>query len=121
MSKRVAAESAYADFRREFLKTGCRLCALCEGRTQLVLDRGNPSARIMVVGEAPGAAEDKAGLSFVGRSGKLLDKIFASIGLGELVTAASAAGLVIRGLEEWPGKDARIPGHVVLAAEKPGA
>jgi SAM-dependent methyltransferase len=46
---------------------------------------------------------------------------FAAVGLGELVTAASAAGLVIRGLEEWPGKDARIPGHVVLAAEKPGA
>jgi SAM-dependent methyltransferase len=46
---------------------------------------------------------------------------FASVGLGELVTAVASAGLLLRGLEEWPGKDAGIPGHVVLAAEKPGA
>jgi SAM-dependent methyltransferase len=46
---------------------------------------------------------------------------FAAPGLGELVTAIAASGLLLRGLEEWPGKDPRIPGHVVLAAEKPGA
>ena len=46
---------------------------------------------------------------------------FASVGLGELVTAVSGAGLELRGLEEWPGKDAHVPGHLVLAAEKPGA
>lgn len=44
---------------------------------------------------------------------------FASAGLGDLVSAVTAAGLLLRGLEEWPGRDARIPGHVVLAAEKP--
>ena len=43
---------------------------------------------------------------------------FANVGLGELVDAVVRAGLQLRGLEEWPGRDARIPGHVVLAAEK---
>ena len=46
---------------------------------------------------------------------------FASPSLGELVTAITAAGLLLRGLEEWPAKDPHVPGHVVLAAEKPGA
>jgi SAM-dependent methyltransferase len=46
---------------------------------------------------------------------------FASPSLGELVTAVTAAGLLLRGLEEWPAKDPYVPGHVVLAAEKPGA
>ena len=45
---------------------------------------------------------------------------FASVGVGELVTAVVGAGLLLRGLEEWPGKDTNVPGHLVLAAEKPG-
>jgi uracil-DNA glycosylase family 4 len=47
----------------------------------MVLDRGNPSAKVFFIGEAPGAAEDLEGRSFVGRSGKLLDAILRSIGL----------------------------------------
>ena len=43
---------------------------------------------------------------------------YASPGLGELVTAVTRSGLTLRGLEEWPAKDAKVPGHVVLAAEK---
>ena len=43
---------------------------------------------------------------------------FAYAGVGDLVTAVTGAGLRLRGLEEWPAKDARIPGHLVLAAEK---
>ena len=43
---------------------------------------------------------------------------FAGVGVGELVSAVAEAGLVVRGLEEWPGRDARIPAHLVLAAEK---
>jgi hypothetical protein len=46
---------------------------------------------------------------------------FAAAGLGDLVTAVTRTGLTLRGLEEWPGKDAGIPGHLVLAAEKPDA
>src|SRR5215207_6038877 len=42
---------------------------------------------------------------------------FATPALGELVTAVARAGLTLRGLEEWPGKDAKVPAHLVLAAE----
>jgi len=50
---------------------------------QAVFSRGNPKADIMVIGEAPGRDEDIQGKPFVGKSGQLLDKIFASIGLNE--------------------------------------
>jgi DNA polymerase len=56
-------------------------CALRNTATRLVFADGNPDARIMFVGEAPGRDEDIAGLPFVGRSGKLLDRMIAAIGL----------------------------------------
>jgi DNA polymerase len=56
-------------------------CALKNTATQLVFADGNPEARIMFVGEAPGRDEDIEGLPFVGRSGKLLDRMIGAIGL----------------------------------------
>jgi uracil-DNA glycosylase family 4 len=56
-------------------------CALKNTATQLVFADGNPEAHIMFVGEAPGRDEDIEGLPFVGRSGKLLDRMIAAIGL----------------------------------------
>jgi DNA polymerase len=56
-------------------------CALKNTATRLVFADGNPQARIMFVGEAPGRDEDIEGLPFVGRSGKLLDRMMAAIGL----------------------------------------
>jgi uracil-DNA glycosylase family 4 len=56
-------------------------CALKHTATRLVFSDGNPQARIMFVGEAPGRDEDIEGLPFVGRSGKLLDRMIAAIGL----------------------------------------
>jgi uracil-DNA glycosylase family 4 len=56
-------------------------CALKSTATQLVFADGNPAARVMFVGEAPGRDEDIEGLPFVGRSGKLLDRMIAAIGL----------------------------------------
>src|SRR6201987_2790917 len=56
-------------------------CALKSTATRLVFADGNPKARIMFVGEAPGREEDLEGLPFVGRSGKLLDRMIAAIGL----------------------------------------
>jgi len=56
-------------------------CALKHTATRLVFSDGNPKARIMFVGEAPGRDEDLEGLPFVGRSGKLLDRMIAAIGL----------------------------------------
>jgi uracil-DNA glycosylase family 4 len=58
-------------------------CALRATATQLVFGRGNPQARVMFVGEAPGYEEDKSGLPFVGRSGHLLDRMMAAVGLDE--------------------------------------
>ena len=56
-------------------------CALKQTATRLVFADGNPTARVMFVGEAPGREEDIEGLPFVGRSGKLLDRMIAAIGL----------------------------------------
>src|SRR5215204_532783 len=56
-------------------------CALRNTATRLVFADGNPQARVMFVGEAPGRDEDLEGLPFVGRSGKLLDRMLAAIGL----------------------------------------
>ncbi|GEM_PF-212353 len=59
----------------------CTRCRLAKGRTQVVFSDGSRDARVMVVGEAPGANEDRTGLPFVGRAGKLLDLLLASVDL----------------------------------------
>lgn len=59
----------------------CRKCGLGSLRTNAVPGEGNPNARIMFVGEAPGADEDAQGRPFVGRAGQLLDKVIAACGL----------------------------------------
>jgi DNA polymerase len=59
----------------------CTRCGLCEGRTQVVNTHGNHQARLMFVGEAPGADEDAQGKPFVGRAGQLLTKMIEAIGM----------------------------------------
>lgn len=59
----------------------CTRCDLCTTRTNVVLCDGVVTARVMVVGEAPGATEDEMGLPFVGRSGQLLIRLFGEIGI----------------------------------------
>lgn len=60
---------------------GCQKCPLGATRTNLVFGAGNPNASVMFIGEAPGYEEDKTGIPFVGRAGKLLDKILAAMKL----------------------------------------
>ncbi|SHL33722.1 DNA polymerase [Bradyrhizobium lablabi] len=67
-------------------------CALKHTATRLVFADGNPLARVMFVGEAPGREEDIEGLPFVGRSGKLLDRMIAAIGLDR--TSAYIANVI---------------------------
>jgi uracil-DNA glycosylase family 4 len=67
-------------------------CALKTTATQLVFADGSPLARVMFVGEAPGRDEDLEGKPFVGRSGKLLDRMMAAIGLDR--TSAYIANIV---------------------------
>ncbi len=60
---------------------GCKRCRLCQGRTQVVFGVGNPAARVVFVGEGPGADEDRLGEPFVGKAGQLLNAMLPSIGL----------------------------------------
>jgi len=59
----------------------CQRCKLASGRRTIVFGQGSPDARLMFVGEAPGAEEDEQGLAFVGRAGQLLTKIIEAMGL----------------------------------------
>ena len=59
----------------------CRLCPLAEGRSQVVFGSGTHNSGLVIIGEAPGAEEDRGGLPFVGRSGQLLMTLLRSIGL----------------------------------------
>ncbi len=68
-----------SDFEQEINE--CRLCSLGAGRTRFVFGVGNPSADMVFVGEAPGYEEDRKGEPFVGKAGKLLDRILAAIQL----------------------------------------
>lgn len=59
----------------------CRRCKLCAGRTQIVFGVGDPEARLLFVGEGPGADEDRQGEPFVGRAGQKLNEMIRAIGL----------------------------------------
>lgn len=61
----------------------CSRCVLHKTRTQTVFSRGNPLAKLMIIGEAPGFYEDKQGLPFVGKAGMLLNQMLQSVGLTE--------------------------------------
>ncbi|MBF0356761.1 MAG: uracil-DNA glycosylase [Alphaproteobacteria bacterium] len=76
----IAAGVKTLDALREALEA-LEGCALKTTATQLVFADGNPDAKVMFVGEAPGADEDRIGRPFVGQAGRLLDKMLASIGL----------------------------------------
>ena len=59
----------------------CRKCELCETRTNVVVGVGSPEAEVMFIGEGPGENEDLQGEPFVGRAGKLLDKMLTAVDL----------------------------------------
>lgn len=59
----------------------CEKCGLCKGRTNTVFGVGNENADIMFIGEGPGADEDREGIPFVGKAGKLMDQAFIGLGI----------------------------------------
>ena len=81
MAAREAAKRAKSLEELRGILEGFDGCALKATATRLVFADGNPQAKLMFVGEAPGRDEDLEGLPFVGRSGKLLDLMLAAIGL----------------------------------------
>ena len=60
---------------------GCKKCKLCANRRNIVFGQGNKNAKIMFIGEGPGADEDMEGLPFVGKAGKLMNEAFKGIGI----------------------------------------
>jgi len=76
---RPSPRETLEDIRREL--AGCGGCPLCAGRSTIVFGTGNPRARLMFVGEGPGADEDRQGEPFVGAAGKRLNQWIGRIGL----------------------------------------
>ena len=60
---------------------GCNRCKLCKTRQNIVFGVGNKNAKIMFIGEGPGADEDKQGLPFVGKAGQLMNMAFQGLGI----------------------------------------
>ena len=80
-SARLLADGAETIEALAALVAGFDLCPLKRTATSTVFIDGNPAARVMIIGEAPGADEDRIGRPFVGRAGQLLDRMLAAIGL----------------------------------------
>lgn len=59
----------------------CNKCKLCSGRKNVVIGTGNKKAKIMFIGEGPGADEDAQGIPFVGKAGQLMNKAFDGVGI----------------------------------------
>ncbi|WP_460275219.1 uracil-DNA glycosylase [Celeribacter sp. ULVN23_4] len=97
---------------------GFDYCDLKRGARNLVFSDGNPKARVMVVGEAPGRDEDIQGKPFVGRSGQLLDKMFAAIGL-ERTSPDPESALYITNPIPWRPPQNRDPNPAEIAMLKP--
>ena len=78
-------------------------CALKRGAKSTVFADGNPAARVMIIGEAPGAEEDRVGKPFVGRSGQLLDRMLAAIGLSRTADDPAKAAYITNTIPWRPG------------------
>jgi len=89
-ARRAAAAANDLEALREAI-VAYDLCELKKGAKTAVFADGNPKARVMIIGEAPGRDEDIQGKPFVGRAGHLLDKMFAAIGLSRTSPDAEAA------------------------------
>ncbi|MFQ5623136.1 MAG: uracil-DNA glycosylase family protein [Paracoccaceae bacterium] len=105
----AALRAAMADFEG---------CALKRGARNLVFSDGNPEARVMIVGEAPGREEDIRGLPFVGRSGQLLDRMLAAIGLSRAAERPEDA-VYITNVLPWRPPQNRDPSSDEIAMMKP--
>lgn len=114
---RQLAESADTLESLQRVMGGFEHCELRRGARNLVFSDGAPSARVMIIGEAPGREEDSQGKPFVGAAGQLLNKMFAAIGLDR--TAEGAEGLYITNMLPWRPPQNRDPKTEELAMMAP--
>lgn len=70
----------YSEFRSFLARSECKKCILSKSRHHIVVDRGNSSANVLMIGEGPGENEDLQGKAFVGRAGQLLDELLKNLG-----------------------------------------
>lgn len=93
-------------------------CSLKQGARNFVFSDGNPAARLMIVGEAPGREEDREGRPFVGRSGQLLDRMLAAIGLDRMADTPDQ-GAYITNVMPWRPPANRDPAREEVAMMRP--
>lgn len=117
VARASAARAADLDALRAELD-GFAQCELRRGARKLVFCDGNPAARVMLIGEAPGRDEDREGRPFVGPAGQLLDRMFAAIGLAR-DHDLSAQSLYITNLSPWRPPQNRDPEPAEIAMLMP--
>ncbi|MCL1627555.1 uracil-DNA glycosylase [Roseibaca sp. V10] len=93
-------------------------CELKRGARNLVFCDGQPGARVMIVGEAPGREEDRVGKPFVGEAGQMLDRMFAAIGMGR-DTPDPARAIYITNVLPWRPPQNRDPSTEERAMMRP--
>ena len=93
-------------------------CELRKGAKSLVFADGNPASRVMIIGEAPGADEDRAGKPFVGRAGQLLDKMLAAITMDRAAPDAARA-VYLTNILPWRPPQNRDPDPAEVAMMRP--
>lgn len=114
VAQAAAAQARTLDDLRAAI-AGFDLCELKKGARNTVFADGNPKARVLILGEAPGAEEDREGRPFVGRAGQLLDRMFAAIGLSRASEDAKTA-LCITNVLPWrpPGNRDPEPEEIAM-------
>lgn len=117
VARTVAARAGSLKALREAL-CAFDLCELKKGARNTVFADGNPAARVLVLGEAPGRDEDMEGRPFVGRAGQLLDRMFAAIGLSR-TSPDPAAALYITNVMPWRPPGNRDPEAAEIAMMRP--
>lgn len=117
LARTAAAGAASLEALREAIHA-FDLCELKKGARNTVFADGNPKARVLILGEAPGRDEDIEGLPFVGRAGQLLDRMFAAIGLSRRSPDAEAA-LYITNVMPWRPPGNRDPEPAEIAMMRP--
>ncbi|MCF7699300.1 uracil-DNA glycosylase [Loktanella sp. M215] len=115
---REAAEAARDLDALRAAQEGFTLCTLQRGARQFVWAEGDPAARVMWIGEAPGRAEDQAGRPFVGPAGTLLDRMLGAIGLDRAASDPARAAYVLHVLP-WRTAGAGMPQPEDLAMMLP--
>ena len=117
LAKSVAAAAETLDALKQAL-ADFQHCQLKSGARNLVFSDGNPAARLMIIGEAPGRNEDREARPFVGRAGHLLDKMLAAIDLGRNGPDPASA-VYITNILPWRPPQDRDPNTAEIAMLRP--